>query len=147
VRTSLYFLHHSLTQLALITLSPYTCTRQNRRRVSVALCPSVWRKQITARTSQLERAAMIVSMFHQWLLLHYAAKMYEGRCPVITNVTYYYWVCALALWQCISFYQPIGSWFWDCPLIRFDLWRLQIWKLNTWDKCQVRAMWIYLWDL
>jgi len=35
-------------------------------------------------------AAMIVSMFHQQLLLHYAAKMYEGRRSAITNVTCYY---------------------------------------------------------
>jgi len=40
--------------------------------------------------------------------------MYEGRHSAITNVTCYYWVCALALWQCVSFYQAIGGWFWNC---------------------------------
>ena len=45
---------------------------------AVALCPSAWRKRITASTSQLAGAAMTVSMFYQYLLLHYAAKMYEG---------------------------------------------------------------------
>jgi len=78
VRPSLNFLHHSLTQLSLITLSPYTW--HNRRWVSATFCPSAWRKWITAHTSQLAGAAMIVSMFHQWFLLHYTAKMYEGRC-------------------------------------------------------------------
>ena len=48
---------------ALITLSLYT--RHNRQWISAALCPSAWRKWITARTSQLAGAAMIVSMFHQ----------------------------------------------------------------------------------
>jgi hypothetical protein len=37
VPPSLNFLHHSLTQLSLITLSPYT--RHNRRWISAALCP------------------------------------------------------------------------------------------------------------
>jgi len=41
--------------------------------------------------------------------------MYEGRRSAITNVTCYYWACALALWQLVSFYQPIGGWFWNCP--------------------------------
>jgi hypothetical protein len=43
--------------------------------------------------------------------------MYEGRHSAITNVTCtcYYWACALALWQRVSFYQPTGSWFWNCP--------------------------------
>jgi hypothetical protein len=63
-------------------------------------------------------AAMIVSMFHQQLLLHYAAKMYEGRRLAITNITCYYWAWALALWQRISFYQPVGGWFWNCPCNR-----------------------------
>jgi hypothetical protein len=40
---SLNFLHHSLTQLSLITLSPYTW--HNRRWISAALCPSAWRKR------------------------------------------------------------------------------------------------------
>ena len=69
------------------------------------------------RTSQLAGAAMIVSMFHRQLLLHCAAKMYEGRCSAITNVTCYYCACALALWQRVSFYQPIGGWLWNCPCI------------------------------
>jgi hypothetical protein len=53
----------SLTKLSLITLSPYT--QHKRRWVSAALCPSAWRKLITARTSQLAGVAIIVSMFHQ----------------------------------------------------------------------------------
>ena len=61
VHPSLNFLHHSLTtQLSLVTLSPYTW--HNQRRISAALCP---RKRITAHTSQLAGATMIVSMFHQ----------------------------------------------------------------------------------
>jgi len=44
--------------------------------------------------------------------------MYEGRRSAITNVTCYYSACALALWQRVSFYQPIGTWFWNCPHIR-----------------------------
>jgi len=47
----------------IITWSPYT--RHNRRWISTALCPSAWRKRITARTLQLAEAAMIVSMFRQ----------------------------------------------------------------------------------
>jgi hypothetical protein len=39
--------------------------------------------------------------------------MYEGRRSAITNVTCYYWAWALALWQRVSFYQPIGDWFWN----------------------------------
>ena len=38
-----------------------------------------------------------------------------GRRSAITNITCYYWACALALWQRVSFYQPIGGWFWNCP--------------------------------
>jgi transposase len=45
---------------------------------------------VTARTSQLARAAYIVSMFHQQLLLHYAAKMHEGWCSQRTNFACYY---------------------------------------------------------
>jgi hypothetical protein len=41
--------------------------------------------------------------------------MCEGRRSAITNVTCYYWACALVLWQHISFYQPISGWFWNCP--------------------------------
>jgi hypothetical protein len=74
---SLNFLRHSLTQLSLITLSPYT--PHNQWWIFAALCPSAWRKLITAHTSQLAGAAMIVSMFHQQLL-HYTVKMHEGRC-------------------------------------------------------------------
>jgi hypothetical protein len=66
VRPFLNFLHHSTTQLSLITLTPYT--RHNRRWISAALCLSAWRKRITARTLQLAGAAMIVSMFHQLTL-------------------------------------------------------------------------------
>ena len=40
--------------------------------------------------------------------------MYEGRRSAITNVTCYYWVRALALWQRVSFCRAIGSWFWNC---------------------------------
>jgi len=40
--------------------------------------------------------------------------MYEGRRLAIWNVTCYYWAGVLALWQGVSFYQPIGSWFWNC---------------------------------
>ena len=63
VRPSLNFLHHSLTQLSLITLLLYT--QHNQRWILAVLCPYVWRKWITARTLQLAGAAMIVSMFHQ----------------------------------------------------------------------------------
>jgi hypothetical protein len=38
-------------------------------------------------------------MFHQQLLLHYAAKMHEGWCSQRTNFACYYWACALALCQ------------------------------------------------
>jgi hypothetical protein len=38
-----------------------------------------------------------------------------GRCSTITNFTCCYWACALALWQRVSFYQPVGGWFWNCP--------------------------------
>ena len=115
MRPSLNILYHSVTQLSLITLPPYT--RHNRRWISAALCPSAWRKRITACTSQLAGGAMSVSMFRQWLLVHYAAKMYECRRSAITNVTCYYWACALALWQRVSFDQPIRGWFWNCPRI------------------------------
>jgi hypothetical protein len=60
-------------------------------------------------------AAMIVPMCRQQLLLQDAAKMYEGRCSVITKFTCYYWAYALAIWQRVSFYQPIRGWFWNCP--------------------------------
>jgi hypothetical protein len=70
---------------------------------------------------------MIVSMFHQPLLLHYAVKMHEGWCSEITNVTCYYWACALALWQRVSFYKPIGGWFWNCPrILQHNLWYTDI---------------------
>jgi len=46
--------------------------------------------------------------------------MYEGRRSAVTNITFYYWACALALWQRVSFHQPIGGWFWNCP----RTWRL-----------------------
>jgi hypothetical protein len=61
------------------------------------------------------RTAMIVPMFHQQLLLHYAAKIYDSRHSVITNVTCYCWACNLSLWQRVSFYQPIRGWFWNFP--------------------------------
>jgi hypothetical protein len=64
---------------------------------------------------QLAAVVMRVTMFHQRLLLHYALKVYEGRHSAIINVTCYYWACALALWHCVSFYQPIGGWFRNCP--------------------------------
>ena len=82
---------------------------------AAALCPSAWRKRITARTSQLAGAAMIVSMFYQYLLLHYAAKMYEDTRTARTEVPCYYWARALTLWQRVYFYQPIGGWFWNNP--------------------------------
>ena len=50
---------------------------------AAALCPS-------ARTSQLAGAAMTVSMFYQYLLLQYAAKMYEGMRTARTEVPCYY---------------------------------------------------------
>jgi hypothetical protein len=37
----------------------------------------------------------------------------EGMCSEITKVTCYNWVCTSALWQGVSFYQPIGCWFWN----------------------------------
>jgi len=43
--------------------------------------------------------------------------MYEVRRSTTTSVTCYYWGCSLALWQRVPFYQPIGSWFWNCPRI------------------------------
>ena len=85
---------------------------------AAALCPSAWRKRITARTSQLAGTAMTVSMFYQYLLLHYAAKMYEGKRTARTEVPCYYWACALTLWQRVYFYQPIGGWFWNNPRIK-----------------------------
>jgi len=106
---SLNFLHHSLTLLSLVTLSPYTW--HNRQWILAALCLSLWRKRIIAHTSQLAGAAMIVFMFYQSLLLHCAAKIYEGTHTARTEVTCYYWACALTLWQSIYFYQPIGGWF------------------------------------
>jgi hypothetical protein len=54
---------------------------------------------VTARTSQLAGAALIVSMFHQQLLLHYAAKMHEGWCSERTNFACYYW---LVLWSYVN---------------------------------------------
>ena len=82
---------------------------------AAALCPSAWRKRITARTSQLAGAAMTVSMFYQYLLLHYAAKINEGTHTARIEVPCYYWACALTLWQRVYFYQPIGGWFWNNP--------------------------------
>ena len=38
----------------------------------------------------LAGAAMTVSMFYQYLLLHYAAKMYEGTRTARTEVPCYY---------------------------------------------------------
>jgi hypothetical protein len=58
---------------------------------------------------------MIVSMFYQQLLLHYAAKMHDGSWSEITSITCYYWACALALCHCVFFYQSIGGWFWNSP--------------------------------
>jgi hypothetical protein len=49
-----------------------------------------FRDWLTSALPQLVGAAMIASMFHQQLLLHYAAKMYEGRRSAITDVTCYY---------------------------------------------------------
>ena len=40
--------------------------------------------------AQLAGAAMTVSMFYQYLLLHYAAKMYEGMRTARTEVPCYY---------------------------------------------------------
>ena len=60
---------------------------------------------------------MTVSMFYQYLLLHYAAKMYEGTRTARTEVPCYYWACALTLWQRVYFYQPIGGCFWNNPRI------------------------------
>jgi hypothetical protein len=42
------------------------------------------------RTAQLAGAAMTVSMFYQYLLLHYEAKMYEGKRTARTEVPCYY---------------------------------------------------------
>ena len=56
-----------------------------------------------------------LSMFYQYLLLHYAAKMYEGKRTARTEVPCYYWACALTLWQRVYFYLPIGGWFWNNP--------------------------------
>ena len=39
---------------------------------------------------QSAAAAMTVSMFYQYLLLHYAAKMYEGMRTARTEVPSYY---------------------------------------------------------
>jgi hypothetical protein len=74
-----------------------------------------WLRKTNHSTYLSWRKPRWLSMFHQWLLLHYAVKMYEGRHSVITNVTCYCWAWALALWQRISSYQPIGGWFWNCP--------------------------------
>ena len=46
--------------------------------------------QSAAALSQLAVAAMTVSMFYQYLLLHYAAKIYEGTRTVRTEVSCYY---------------------------------------------------------
>ena len=80
------------------------------------------------RTSQLG-AAMVVSMFHQYLLLCYAVKMYESRRSAMINVTCYCWACALAVWQRVSFYQPVGGWFWNCPCNTVS-YRIPVW--NFW---------------
>jgi hypothetical protein len=103
------FSHTTVTH----TFSPHT--RHNRRWISAALCPSVWRKQITARTSQLVGVALIVSMFHQLLLLHYSVKMHESWCSETTNFACYYWTCDLVLCQRVYFHQTIGAWFWKSP--------------------------------
>jgi len=66
-------------------------------------------------TSQLAGVAIVVSMLLQQLLQHYAAKMCGGRCSAIKNGTCYYWACTLAPWQRVYFYQPVESWFWNCP--------------------------------
>jgi len=50
----------NLFSVSLITLSPYT--RHNRRWILSKLCPSAWRKRITARTWKLAGAALIVSV-------------------------------------------------------------------------------------
>ena len=44
-----------------------------------------------------QSAAMTVSMFYQYLLLHYAAKMYEGTRTARIEVPFYYRACALTL--------------------------------------------------
>ena len=64
------------------------------------------------------------AMFYQYLLLHYAAKMYEGMRTARTEVPCYYWACALTLWQRIYFYQPIGGWFWNNPRTTSCNWRV-----------------------
>jgi hypothetical protein len=66
---------------------------------------------------QSAAAAMTVSMFYQYLLLHYAAKIYEGTRTARTEFPCYYWACSLTLWQRVYFYQPIGGWFWNNPRI------------------------------
>ena len=72
--------------------------------------------------------------------------MYERRRSAITNITCYYWACALAIWQCASFYQSIGSWFWNCPRI-FILKHLYItptyigcvgFVLGVWSGCRLK---------
>jgi len=57
--------------------------------------------------------------------------MYEGKRSGITNFTCYYWAYALALWQCVSFYQPIGGWFWNWPSNFFRIWTV---AEITWEK-------------
>jgi hypothetical protein len=105
------------------------------------LCPSAGRNWIIAHTSQLAEAAMIVSMFHQWLLLHYAVKTHEGRCSAITNITFYYRVCALALWQRVPFYQPIGGWFSNCSITTSILTT----KINTLRCCKCICHPLIIW--
>jgi hypothetical protein len=56
---------------------------------------------------------LIVSMFHQQLLLHHWVKMHESWCSETTNFACYYWTCDLALCQRVYFYQSIGTWFWN----------------------------------
>jgi hypothetical protein len=41
--------------------------------------------------------------------------MCDGRRSAIRKFTCYYWACVLARRQRVSFYQPIGGWFWNCP--------------------------------
>jgi hypothetical protein len=100
-----------LTQLSLITVSPYT--RHNRWWISAALCSSARRNRITACTSQLTGVATVVFMFHRQLLIDYAAKMHEVWCPETKTIACHDWACNLALRQRVHFYQPIGAWFWN----------------------------------
>jgi hypothetical protein len=120
---STFFMHFSAPILEFSAPFSHTTVTHNILTVhttqstfnSAELCPA-WRKRITARTSQLAGAALIVSMFHQHLLLQYSVKMHESWCSE-TKFACYYWTCDLTLCQGVYFYQPIGAWIWNSPRI------------------------------